>query len=199
MDFDHPPADPIAEFRLWFEDAATRSGLPNPNAMTLATVGPEDRPSARIVLLKMFDHRGFVFFTNRTSRKGGDLATHQQAAIVFHWDALERQVRIEGRVELAEDAESDEYYASRPRESRLNAWASDQSQPIESRAALDARRTEIDTRFPDGTDPPRPPHWGGYRIVPDRIEFWQGHPYRLHDRVEYRHEAGSWTSRRLMP
>ncbi len=200
MDFDHPPADPIAEFRLWFDDAAARAGLPNPNAMTLATVGPDGRPAARIVLLKMFDDRGFVFFTNRTSRKGGDLAAHPSAAILFHWDTLERQVRIEGRVELASDAESDAYYESRPRESRLNAWASDQSRPIESRSALEARRAEIDATYPEGVDPPRPPHWGGYRVVPDRIEFWQGHPYRLHDRVVYTADGeGGWGVRRLMP
>ncbi len=199
MDFDHPPADPIAEFRTWFEDAANRSGLPNPNAMTLATVGPEARPSARIVLLKMFDARGFVFFTNRESRKGGDLQAHSVAALVFHWDPLDRQVRIEGRVELADEAESDSYFSSRPRESRLNALASDQSRPIESRAALEARRSELDTRFPEGADPPRPPHWGGYRIVPERIEFWQGHPFRLHDRVEYVRSGDAWTTRRLMP
>lgn len=200
MDFDHPPADPIAEFRLWFDDAAARAGLPNPNAMTLATVGPDGRPAARIVLLKMFDARGFVFFTNRTSRKGGDLAAHPSAAILFHWDTLERQVRIEGRVELASDAESDAYYESRPRESRLNAWASDQSRPIESRSALEARRAEIDATYPEGVDPPRPPHWGGYRVVPDRIEFWQGHPYRLHDRVVYTADGeGGWGVRRLMP
>ena len=199
MDFDHPPANPITEFRTWFEDATERSGLPNPNAMTLATVGPEMRPSARIVLLKMFDERGFVFFTNRESRKGGDLDAHSVAALVFHWDPLDRQVRIEGRVELAAETESDAYFTSRPRESRLNALASDQSRPIESRAALEARRSELDARFPEGTDPPRPPHWGGYRIVPERIEFWQGHPFRLHDRVEYVRNSDEWTTRRLMP
>lgn len=199
MDFDHPPTEPFAEFQSWFDDAAARSGLPNPNAMTLATVGSEGRPSARIVLLKMFDDRGFVFFTNRDSRKGGDLAAHEVAALVFHWDPLDRQVRVEGRVALIDDAESDAYYESRPRESRLNAWASDQSRPIESRAALEARRAEIDRRFPEGVDPPRPENWGGFRIVPDRIEFWQGHPYRLHDRVEYVRDGDGWTVRRLMP
>jgi pyridoxamine 5'-phosphate oxidase len=199
MNFDHPPADPIAEFRLWFDDAQARAATPNPNAMTLATIGPDDRPAARIVLLKMFDERGFVFFTNRTSRKGGDLSAHPSAALLFHWDQLDRQVRIEGRVELASDEESDAYYDSRPRESRLNAWASDQSRPIESRAALEARRAEIDATYPEGVEPPRPPHWGGYRVVPDRIEFWQGHPYRLHDRVQYERAADGWTVRRLMP
>ena len=131
MNFDHHPADPIAEFRLWFDDALARAATPNPNAMTLATIGPDYRPAARIVLLKSFDERGFVFFTNRTSRKGGDLASHPSAALLFHWDQLERQVRVEGRVELASDEESDAYYDSRPRESRLNAWASDQSRQIE--------------------------------------------------------------------
>lgn len=200
MDFDHPPADPMPEFATWFHEAAETSGLPNPNAMTLATVGADGRPAARIVLLKEFDQRGFVFFTNRGSRKGDDLTANGVAALVFHWDPLDRQLRIEGHVEQIADEESDAYYESRPRESRLNAWASDQSKPIASRAALEARRTEIDARFPGDTAPPRPPHWGGYRIIADRIEFWQGHPFRLHDRAVYqRTTQGLWTSTRLMP
>ncbi len=186
-------------FSNWFEHASSTSTLPNPNAMTIATIGSDGRPSARIVLLKSFDDRGFVFYTNRESRKGRDLEGDGRAAIVFHWDHLDRQIRIEGSVERADDAESDDYFNSRPRESRLNAWASDQSRPIESREALEARRNSVDDRFPEGVDPPRPPFWGGYRMVPDRIEFWQGHPYRLHDRVVYERADGAWKTSRLMP
>ena len=199
MDFDHPPQDPFPVFSSWFEHASSTSTLPNPNAMTIATIGSDGRPSARIVLLKSFDDRGFVFFTNRESRKGRDLEGDGRAAIVFHWDHLDRQIRIEGSVERADDAESDDYFNSRPRESRLNAWASDQSRPIESREALEARRRAVDDRFPEGADPPRPAFWGGYRLVPDRIEFWQGHPYRLHDRVVYERADGDWKTSRLMP
>ena len=186
-------------FSNWFEHASSTSTLPNPNAMTIATIGSDGRPSARIVLLKSFDDRGFVFYTNRESRKGRDLEGDGRAAIVFHWDHLDRQIRIEGSVERADDAESDDYFNSRPRESRLNAWASDQSRRIESREALEARRSSVDDRFPEGVDPPRPPFWGGYRMVPDRIEFWQGHPYRLHDRVVYERADGAWKTSRLMP
>ena len=199
MDFDQPPSDPLPVFSSWFEHATSTSSLPNPNAMTIATVGEDGRPSARIVLLKSFDERGFVFFTNRESRKGGELEAAGRAAIVFHWDHLDQQIRIEGPVERTDDAESDAYYQSRARESRLNAWASDQSRPIESRDALEARRRTVDERFPEGTDPSRPPFWGGYRIIPERIEFWQGHPYRLHDRVVYQKVGGEWETSRLMP
>ncbi|MCP4836370.1 MAG: pyridoxamine 5'-phosphate oxidase [Phycisphaera sp.] len=199
LDFDHPPTDPFLVFKDWFDHAVSTSPLPNPNAMTVATADETGRPSARIVLLKAFDDRGFVFFTNRQSRKGLDLAVNQHGAIVFHWDEADRQVRIEGRFEEVEDAESDEYFASRPRESRLNAWASEQSRPIESRSELESRRRAIDERFPEGIDPPRPAHWGGYRLVPTRIEFWQGHPYRLHDRVLYRRVDEAWRTERLMP
>ena len=199
MDFDHPPTDPFAVFSDWFEHATSTSDLPNPNAMTIATVGADARPTARIVLLKAFDQRGFVFFTNRESRKGRDLEADGRAAIVFHWDHLDQQVRIEGSVQPTDDSESDDYFHSRPRESRLNAWASDQSRPIESREALEAKRREIDDRFPEGTDPSRPPFWGGYRLVPDRIEIWQGHPYRLHDRVVYERSGSDWKTSRLMP
>ena len=199
MDFDHPPKDPFSVFSKWFEHATSTSSLPNPNAMTIATVGVDGSPSARIVLLKAFDDRGFVFFTNRESQKGRDLEADGRSAIVFHWDHLDQQIRIEGLVERASDSESDDYFHSRARESRLNAWTSDQSRPIESREALEARRRAIDERFPEGTDPPRPAFWGGYRLVPDRMEFWQGHPYRLHDRVVYARTGSDWTTTRLMP
>lgn len=199
MDFDHPPANPFSVFKSWFDHAISTSSLPNPNAMTIATADADGRPSARIVLLKGFDERGFVFFTNRESRKGRDLEDHPRAALVFHWDHLDRQIRIEGTVVPTDDAESDDYFHSRARESRLNAWASDQSRPIDSRESLEARRRSVDERFPEGTDPSRPPHWGGYRIVPERIEFWQGHPYRLHDRVVYERSDDVWKTSRLMP
>lgn len=199
MDFDHPPTDPFLVFKDWFDDACSTSPLPNPNAMTVATADRAGRPSARIVLLKSFDHRGFVFFTNRRSRKGEELAVNQYGAIVFHWDHADRQIRIEGRFDQVDETESDEYFDSRPRESRLNAWASDQSRPIESREALESRRRAVDERFPEGVEPPRPDHWGGYRLDPERVEFWQGHQYRLHDRIVYRRVGEAWKVERLMP
>jgi pyridoxamine 5'-phosphate oxidase len=198
MDFDHPPADPIAQFNAWMEDAS-RTGLPNPNAMTLATIDPDGRPSARIVLLKSIDARGAVFFTNYESRKGAALAAHPRAALLLHWDSLNRQVRIEGSVTMTSVAESDAYFATRPRESQLGAWASDQSRPAPDRAELDRRFREAEQRFA-GRDVPRPPHWGGYRVSLDAIEFWQGHPARLHDRIVYSPDGrGGWTARRLFP
>ncbi|MAD19488.1 MAG: pyridoxamine 5'-phosphate oxidase [Planctomycetaceae bacterium] len=199
LDFDAPPHDPFDVFTAWFEEAAEKAGLPNPNAMTVATATPDGRPTARIVLLKQYDHRGFVFFTNRESRKGVELGENPRAALLMHWDTLDRQVRIEGSIEPTTDAESDAYFSSRPLESRLNAIASDQSRPIEDRASLEARRARVDATHADGSDPARPPHWGGYRLRPERFEFWQGHPFRLHDRVTYVADGDRWKTMRLMP
>jgi len=198
IDFDHPPPDPVPVFEQWFEEAQ-RLPTPNPNAMTLATVDADGAPSARIVLLRGFSRDGARFFTNRSSRKGKALAANARAALLFHWDLLDRQVRIEGRVSLATDAESDEYFAQRPLDSRVNAWASDQSEPVESRAALERRAAELTRRFA-GQPVPRPPHWGGYRVSLDRMEFWQGDKYRLHDRVAYvRGADGRYAVTRLCP
>lgn len=198
MDFDHPPADPVAQARLWFKEAEG-TDLPNPNAMTLATIDPDGRPAARIVLLRGFDERGAVFFSNRESRKGGGLAAHPRAALLFHWDPLDRQIRIEGEVSHTSDEESDAYFAGRPRESRINAWASSQSRPVASRAALEEMQRSMAARF-EGSEVPRPPHWGGYRVSLERIEFWHGDPYRLHDRVVYTTRGdGAWSIQRLCP
>jgi pyridoxamine 5'-phosphate oxidase len=209
INFDQPPADPLAWFNQWFDEAkamARRIGLPNPNAMTLATVDPSplSSPSARIVLLKSIDARGAVFFTNRESRKGAALAAHPRAALLFHWDALDRQVRIEGAVTEVSDAESDAYWATRARLSQIGAWASRQSRTLEGREQLEIAVAEIMDRYTsaEGVEQPipRPPHWGGYRVALDAIEFWQGHPFRLHDRMEYRKQPdGSWRTRRLWP
>jgi pyridoxamine 5'-phosphate oxidase len=167
--------------------------------MTLATIDSDGAPSARIVLLRGFSQDGARFFTNRNSRKGRALAANARAALLFHWDLLDRQVRIEGRVSLATDAESDEYFAQRPVDSRVNAWASDQSEPVASRAELERRAAELTARFAN-SEVPRPPHWGGYRVSLDRIEFWQGDKYRLHDRIVYMRNAdGSYAVSRLCP
>ena len=189
--------DPFVEFRRWFRDAVAAQ-LPTVNAMTLATVDDRGRPAARIVLLKDFDDRGFTFFTNYDSRKAVDLAAHPYAALVAYWESLHRQIRIEGAVEkLAADA-SDAYFATRPRGSQLGAIASPQSQPIATRAALDALVARVAADLGD-TEPARPAYWGGYRVVPDMIEFWQGQPSRLHDRVRYRQVGGDWIRDRLAP
>ncbi len=194
--------DPFRQFEHWF-DEAVKSQLPEPNAMTLATADAGGRPSARIVLLKGFDEGGFVFFTNFESRKGRDLATRAEAALLFFWPELERQVRIEGTASRIADAESAAYFASRPRPARLGAWASPQSEPIDGRAALEARFAAAEARYRDAGDAiPRPPHWGGYRLVPAELEFWQGRPSRLHDRIRYRRHpqhAAHWTIDRLAP
>ena len=192
------PADPLDLFHTWFADAQA-AGVVEPNAMTLATAAPDGRPSARIVLLKGADARGFSFYTNHDSRKGRELDAHPVAALVFWWGPLERQVRVEGRVERVGTDEADAYYASRPRGSRLGAWASPQSAEIPDRSPLDARLADAEARFA-GADVPRPDFWGGYRVVPDAVEFWQGRPSRLHDRFLYRlGAAGDWQPSRLAP
>jgi len=189
--------DPIVEFRRWLA-VAVAAQLPTVNAITLATVDDRGRPAARIVLLKDVDDRGFVFFTNYESRKGGDLAAHPFAALVAFWEPLHRQIRVEGAIEKVTPAESDAYFASRPRGSQLGAIASPQSQPIASRALLEERLAEAERAVGDGA-PGRPANWGGYRLVPDMIELWQGQVSRLHDRVRYRRHDGAWLRDRLAP
>ena len=197
LDEAHSATDPLQQFGLWL-DQALKAELPEPNAMTLATVGEGGRPSTRVVLIKGCDARGIVWYTNYESRKGRELAAHPFAALQFHWVELERVVRIEGRVEKTSEAESDAYFHSRPLDSRLGAWASPQSQVIGSRAVLVATAAKAGARF--ALNPPRPPHWGGYRLVPDRWEFWQGRKSRLHDRLRYTPEAGGgWLRERLAP
>jgi pyridoxamine 5'-phosphate oxidase len=189
--------DPVEQFRRWFDEALA-ADLHEPNAMTLATATPDGRPSARVVLLKGFDERGFVFYTNYEGRKGGELATNPRAAIVFYWGELQRQVRIEGRVSRTPDRESDAYFAGRPRGSQLGAWVSEQSRPVRDRGALEERLRELEVGY-EGREVPRPPFWGGYRVEPETIEFWQGRENRLHDRLVYRYSEGLWRRERLQP
>lgn len=192
--------DPIEHFRtlLAAAQAVDRALLPEPTAMTLATVSSEGQPSARLVLLKAVDDRGFVFYTNLRSRKGRELAANPRAALAFHWPPLEVQVRIEGLVEQVNDAEADEYFATRPRGSQIGAWASDQSDVLPSAADLDARFADVERRFA-GRDVSRPPHWSGYRVIPDRIEFWRNRPSRLHERRLFEREGSSWREKLLFP
>ncbi|MGH7211508.1 MAG: pyridoxamine 5'-phosphate oxidase [Acetobacteraceae bacterium] len=190
--------DPFAWFDRWMEEAAA-SEPADPNAMTLATTTADGRPSARIVLLKGHDARGFVFYTNTESRKGSELKDNPRAALLFHWKSLQRQIRIEGEIEPVTSGEADAYYATRARVSRLGAWASDQSRPLRNRAELERRLAEQEARFPDDRVP-RPPHWSGYRLIPDCFEFWQDMPYRLHDRAVFTRQAdGGWSFGKLFP
>ena len=192
-----PPADPIAQFSAWLAEA--EAGEPNdPNAMTLATVGDDGMPAARMVLLKGVDERGFVFYTNFESRKGTHLLARPKAALVFHWKSLRRQVRVEGEVEQVSDAEADAYFESRPRDSRIGAWASQQSRPLHGRFELEKKVAEFGLKYAVGTVP-RPPYWSGFRVVPRLIEFWRHATFRLHDRLVYHRTEDGWRTERLYP
>ncbi len=198
LDLDQVAENPIEQFKAWFQ-AAVESEVPEPNGMTLATVRA-GRPKARIVLLKGIDAKGFVFYTNYNSHKGQELDRHPYAALTFWWAELERQVRIEGQVERVSAAESDAYFQSRPRGSRMGAWASPQSEKIEGRSTIEEYIRRIEAKFGDAAHIPRPPHWGGYRLMPDCLEFWQGRSSRLHDRIVYERQAGGqWELKRLAP
>jgi pyridoxamine 5'-phosphate oxidase len=190
------PPNPLSLFQLWF-DQAVKAECPEPNSMTLATADAAGNPSARIVLLKGADEAGFTFFTNYESQKGKDLAVRPQAALLFHWHELERQVRIKGLVERVSPTESDEYFHSRPAASRIGAWASPQSAEIPNREFLEEAEKRFAADF--GDKPPRPDHWGGYRLHPTEIEFWQGRPSRLHDRIHYQLDGAQWRIARLAP
>jgi pyridoxamine 5'-phosphate oxidase len=190
--------DPFEQFERWLSEALATDGLPEPNAVTVATVSDDGQPSARVVLLRGYDARGFVFFTNYDSRKGRELDGAGKASFLFFWAALERQIRIDGTVERLSASESDAYFARRPRGHRLSAWASPQSAVVPSRATLEAGMLEAERRF-EGGEVPRPPNWGGYRIVPHAFEFWQGRRNRVHDRIAYVRSGEGWTRERLAP
>ncbi|KXO10759.1 pyridoxamine 5'-phosphate oxidase [Marinobacter excellens] len=197
LDREHLNDDPVAQFQAWFNDARS-AGILEPNAMSLATTGSDQMPDLRTVLLKYFDSQGFVFYTNYGSRKARELDENPRAALLFPWIGLNRQVRIQGKVEKVSKAESLRYFASRPRGSQLGAWVSEQSKAITSRGLLEQKVAEMKRKFSSG-EIPLPSFWGGYRVVPERIEFWQGRPSRLHDRFEYVREADGWTIQRLQP
>ena len=191
-------ASPLAQFAAWFADAAD-AGLPQPNAVVLATVSPAGQPRARTVLLKQFDDDGFVFYTNRTSRKGRDLAGQPLACLLFPWHAMHRQVIVQGPVRPLSTRQSEPYFRSRPRGSQLGAWASRQSSVLASRAELDERYAELESRWPPGEQVPMPEFWGGYLLGPESVEFWQGRPDRLHDRLRYTRSGDGWLVERLAP
>jgi pyridoxamine 5'-phosphate oxidase len=198
LDFDHPPADPFPLFNRWFGDAEAHE-INDPNAMSLATVDEAGLPNVRVVLLKGHDTRGFVFYTNLESQKGQEIEAHAQAALNFHWKSLRRQIRLRGHLEAVSDQEADDYYHSRPRQSQLGAWASEQSRPVENRVALEHAFKEIENKYKNEEIIPRPPHWSGRRLVPSMIEFWEDGAHRLHNRVRYQRDGSAWTVQRLYP
>ena len=192
-----PATDPLARFAEWLGEAG-RSEPNDANAMAVASVGADGMPSLRMVLLKGFDARGFVFYTNLDSRKGGELRAHPKAALLFHWKSLRRQVRVQGAVSRVDDSEADEYFATRPRGSQIGAWASIQSRPLAARFELEKRVAEFGLRYAVG-NVPRPPHWSGFRVAPETIEFWHDRPFRLHERIVHVREGGNWRTTRLFP